>query len=137
MTDKELLELAAKAAGHHIVDNGHPISLYIASEGCKGGVRWNPLSDDGDALRLAAKLCIEIEHNNPLDIDRYVRAYRCGILSVRDPISITEEFEDEDQRVAAMCRVITRAAAESEKKQRNSETREATLPPLKLRGDLV
>ena len=55
LTDRELLELAAKAAGYNIVDKSHPISVYIYSDGCKGGVFWNPLKDDGDAFRLAVK----------------------------------------------------------------------------------
>ena len=55
-TDRELLELAAKAAGLRIVDRSHPVTLYGESEGCNGGVRWNPIADDGDALRLAVKL---------------------------------------------------------------------------------
>ena len=49
MTDKELLELAAKAAGCVYLTNGQ---LYV--EG-KGNIDWNPLTDDGDALRLAVK----------------------------------------------------------------------------------
>ena len=55
MTDRELLELAAKAAGLKVVDR-LSATLYIASEGCCGGARWNPLDDDGDAFRLAVKL---------------------------------------------------------------------------------
>ena len=55
-TDRELLELAAKAAG-------------IAFEFCRpelggclaGGRWWNPLTDDGDALRLAVKLRLIVE----------------------------------------------------------------------------
>ncbi len=55
MTDRELLENAAKAAGYTwvrgITDDGgwwhdHPDSAR----------QWNPLTDDGDALRLAVKL---------------------------------------------------------------------------------
>lgn len=58
MNDRELLELAAKAAGH----TGF---TFINGEGAiyqpeKGKIqpyrRWNPLTDDGDALRLAVKL---------------------------------------------------------------------------------
>lgn len=58
-SDKELLELAAKAAG---------IEVFFDSEGdCyrvkESGNRqyWNPLSFDGDALRLAVKLGISIK----------------------------------------------------------------------------
>ena len=53
MTDRELLELAAKAAGYTL--DGHtqkPIAFTY------GGVEWNPLTDDGDALRLAVKVGI-------------------------------------------------------------------------------
>jgi hypothetical protein len=52
MTDKELLELAAKAAGCIYLTSGE---LYIEGE---GNCEWNPLTDDGDALRLAVKLGI-------------------------------------------------------------------------------
>ena len=65
MNDKELLELAAKAAGVKALwspdgvlrdcTNGHPAqNIYSAPP-------WNPLTDDGDALRLAVKLHINIE----------------------------------------------------------------------------
>jgi hypothetical protein len=51
MTDRELLEAAAKAEGH-----AYPWVLPA-----RGGERpWNPLTDDGDALRLAVKLGISI-----------------------------------------------------------------------------
>ena len=58
-TDRELLELAAKAAG---------ISFFLDSYGrvmqMRAGLMpapWNPLTDDGDALRLAVKLNIRTE----------------------------------------------------------------------------
>lgn len=51
-TDRELLELAAKAAG---------IDGFFVDAGLNAGSNafpkvWNPLIDDGDALRLAVKL---------------------------------------------------------------------------------
>ena len=46
-TDRELLELAAKAAGYEYAKHGG----YIVVDGIPGN--WNPLTDDGDALRLA------------------------------------------------------------------------------------
>lgn len=56
MNDRELLELAAKAAGYN---------AYFWSDKCalmcqEGRPLWNPLTDDGDALRLASKLKIKI-----------------------------------------------------------------------------
>ena len=54
-TDRELLELAAKASGEW------PES-WRDSEAYFTGVlsRWNPLENDGDALRLAVKLNMDI-----------------------------------------------------------------------------
>ena len=61
MTDRELLELAAKAAGIELDwfgdgtpaikekdENIDPVWAFMDP--------WNPLTDDGDALRLAVKL---------------------------------------------------------------------------------
>lgn len=56
-TDQDLLELAAKAAGINIFDwtpGGHP-----TTDGSYDGI-WNPLDDDGDALRLAIKLGVDL-----------------------------------------------------------------------------
>ena len=60
MTDRELLELAAKAAGISLdfsVRGDFP-PYYINERG--GHSSWNPLTDDGDALRLAVKLGIKV-----------------------------------------------------------------------------
>jgi hypothetical protein len=51
MTDREMLELAAKAAGMNI--EWQPCGWAHNNE---TGCEWNPLTDDGDALRLAVKL---------------------------------------------------------------------------------
>lgn len=53
MSDRELLEYAAKAAGidwDAQMDNG---TIVIAAE---APIFWNPLTNDGAALRLAVKL---------------------------------------------------------------------------------
>jgi|LakMenEpi03Aug12_release.lakeMendotaPanAssembly.Ray.scaffolds.fasta_scaffold1599014_1 hypothetical protein len=59
MKDRELLELAAKAAEYPI----HSDAMFVKAGGGtetlymgKNGPAWNPLTDDGDALRLAVKL---------------------------------------------------------------------------------
>ena len=64
MDDRELLELAAKAAGIGLqVDlAGRLVDLIIKDWGIGQRV-WNPLNDDGDALRLAVKLGIGIDFN--------------------------------------------------------------------------
>ena len=77
-TDRELLEAAAKAVGLNLKWGGNsdsekgPIDAYcwIIGEGPRNkrigdGEYWNPLEDDGDALRLAVKLRITIQHDDP------------------------------------------------------------------------
>ena len=62
VSDRELLELAAKAAGiNYSHDNAHwkhedHCAFWSYDDLCTCGARWNPLTDDGDALRLAVKL---------------------------------------------------------------------------------
>ncbi len=64
MTDRELLELAAKAAGYLGVATEYPngYAEFSRTDGFspRGSNVWNPLTDDGDALRLAVALDIPI-----------------------------------------------------------------------------
>ena len=59
MTDREYLELAAKAAGYsfdgQVLRNNETDFEYDG---------WNPLADDGDALRLAVKLGLVVESDS-------------------------------------------------------------------------
>jgi len=89
MTDKELLELAANAAG----------CSYSQVEDI-----WNPLTDDGDALRLAVKLNIVV-----WECAQYNRA----MAFVRHGSASGEYWElvGEDP-CAATRRAIVKAAAE-------------------------
>lgn len=57
-TDRELLELAARAAGLDVVMTQPFIGLQIRS-----GNLWNPLTDDGDAMRLAVELDISVRQS--------------------------------------------------------------------------
>ena len=61
MTDRELLELAAKAAGVE----GQYRAQYAGDKAYGGvwhsGVCWNPIDDDGDALRLAVGLSLDLK----------------------------------------------------------------------------
>ncbi len=58
MTDRELLKLAAKAAGALWVDETFPYEEFgrLMLDFGLGPLEWNPLNDDGDALRLAVKI---------------------------------------------------------------------------------
>ena len=77
MTDRELLELAAKAYFHKEVEDGicsfwwdekENAIVYINGEnqdhnGNDVELLWIPLDEDGDALRLAVKLKMRVETN--------------------------------------------------------------------------
>lgn len=54
--DRELLELAAKAAGVDVWWTNEYGGCFLRQKSCP--VIWNPLTDDGDALRLAVKLAL-------------------------------------------------------------------------------
>jgi hypothetical protein len=58
MTDREMLELAAKAAGLRLDELGGRI---VRREIDGQPVYWNPLTDDSDALRLAVKLRLVVD----------------------------------------------------------------------------
>jgi len=60
MTDRELLELAAKAAGMCGHTYGNSFCERVGNDLCKADHLWNPLTDDGDALRLAVKCNIDM-----------------------------------------------------------------------------
>lgn len=102
MNDRELLELAAKAAGI-------PLGGW---EPCPGGFftyshrgsderkTWLPLTDDGDALRLAVRLEIEVRVFNG--------AAHAG---KQDKFWRTEPWFPDGDIYAATRRAIVRAAA--------------------------
>ena len=103
MDDRELLELAAKAAGYDYectALTGYPEHDQHQIRNEFGTlVDWNPLTDDGDALRLAVKSLFEI------DLDR-----GCTAVRHSSGIKILEAFNQNPQ--AATRRAIVRAAAE-------------------------
>ncbi len=96
MTDRELLEKAAKAAGLAvIIPAAHQRGLWI--EGLED--EWNPLTDDGDALRLAVKLDMSL-----VMFSIFVRV---------DTVDYTDIYEEYGtDRYAATRRAIVRAAAQ-------------------------
>ena len=58
-TDRDLLEMAAKAAGlksPRFIENTSWGTGISHGEGDAIYLVWNPITDDGDALRLAVKL---------------------------------------------------------------------------------
>lgn len=55
-TDRELLELAAKAAGIVVVYNPTKGKYFTTNKRERRFIPFDPLKSDGDALRLAVKL---------------------------------------------------------------------------------
>lgn len=94
--DRELLELAAKAMG---VEETYPSSYDEI-------VLWNPLTDDGDALRLAVKLNLRVM---PQEKCVYVESNPDSVLGFA---SVSEMEMNGDDPYAATRRSIVRAAAE-------------------------
>lgn len=131
--DRALLEAAARAAGivlyvkkhedepvppecvARVWDKpGQPLTILFYSDArehpmCRrnqphGNIEWNPLTDDGDALRLAVKLGLEI------------KVTPVGALVVpHEGGEVCPEWKDSDKNgnchTAATRRAITRAAA--------------------------
>jgi hypothetical protein len=100
MTDKKLLELAAKAAGFTWKWNAD--YLLIEDESWH---EWNPLTDDGDALRLAVKCSIDVWFDD--DCKRVGTNYMIDNTGY----NLEEEWLDSTKQEATR-RAITRAAAE-------------------------
>ena len=108
MTDRELLELAAKAAG-----------IECEIEGFSGGrcfgtnqyneIVFDPLADDGDALRLAVKLELEMYFGD----DEDGTSVHVGYAAAPDSAAMVRYCIQRDaDPCAATRRAIVRAAAE-------------------------
>lgn len=64
MTDRELLEAAARAAGYTYFHDGYDNYMHYPCIEVDGfPVKWEPLTDDGDRYRLleALKMAIDFE----------------------------------------------------------------------------
>ena len=116
MTDRELLEAAAKAAGFGdaLGNVCWTNSEYPRNSGKFGALwnyvghmdtaeLWNPLTDDGDALRMAVTLGMNVftGYSN----------MTAEILSDSDEPSIYESEDIREDKCAATRRAIVRAAA--------------------------
>ena len=103
MSDRELLEMAAKAAGIKVKGiYEDEDTLQIKPGPGMPPARWNPLADDGDALRLAVKLRINVELT--------ARTVLCATDGT-DPSEAVLDLLGDDP-YAATRRAIVRASAE-------------------------
>jgi hypothetical protein len=103
MTDRELLEKAAKAAGMTECGWMGPAFVYVNDK--TTFVEWNPLTDDGDALRLAVKLCLNLSLSD------------VGSVDVDGVDTLTEDFGTGDPYAATRRAIVRAAAALVEKPQ--------------------
>lgn len=105
MSDRELLELAAKAAGYDFewYCRGANNPNGIADVPCVDGSEWSPLTDDGDAFRLAIKLSMRVYQGEAYPWRNDSASYEFG--------SFCDEDECSDP-VTATRIAIVRAAAE-------------------------
>lgn len=97
--DRELLRLAAKAAGAQWSDYSDRTPDHWQIKHADGVWReWKPLADDGDALRLAIKLGIEFIFRG--DQNTYVVARQSGSLKSRfhkQPGDVTVSYVPESR----------------------------------------
>ena len=119
MTDKELLTLAAKAVGVEIEywtgDTPRVVEMFRGH--LPNYNEWNPLADDGDALRLAVKLQLTICNEHVSN-----GAVYCTRGEDEDYPSVTSgttEPRVQPEDYAATRRAIVRAAASIAKEQQN------------------
>lgn len=112
MKDRELLELAAKAFGFSDIDFlSFDCGGYANVYDSKGRhACWNPLADDGDALRLAVRLHIDTRLNNGAAEAIWIDDAISETHSVEVPCD--EAFEGWPAKYAATRRAIVLAAAE-------------------------
>lgn len=94
---RELLEKAAKAAGIQVRwYDGEALRVHDKCNGFAG--KWNPITDDGDAFRLAVKLWIEV-------------SFEPNCVQVYPPRSLPVDVPRGDDPYAATRLAIVRAAA--------------------------
>lgn len=128
MNDKELLELAAKAYGfgekfgvtwtetEYPLNSGVHGALWNGFGHGETAELWNPLTDDGDALRLAVKLQLHVDAND-VDCTVFVhQSYHKKIKFGKDehgtPIKcfmIIEKYGDDPYRATRLA--IVQASA--------------------------
>lgn len=108
MNDRELLELAAKAAGYKVefrrTGCGDSICGYMDKGKDERGYhvedKWNPLIDDSDALRLAVEFGIELTYG------------KHAVFASKGHVDVAESFGHSISKIKAIRRAIVRAAAE-------------------------
>lgn len=109
MNDRELLEMAARAAEIQIATWSNCQAGGFQTQESADSKFWNPLTDDGDALRLAVTLGIQV----------LPRSMDCvAVTDIKfkgDCVSVSlsaPRYDDHGAACSAMRLAIVRAAAE-------------------------
>lgn len=111
MEDRELLELAAKAAGIRL-EYRHGSDAYYYDDPESGREEWNPPFNYGQALRLAVLLGIAVF---PPKVPKQEGDFAVACMPDNDDQESgdwIQEMVGDCDPVVATCRAITRAAAE-------------------------
>mgnify|MGYP006337615661 FL=1 len=115
MTDREMLELAARAAGlKEFTEINGRFAVRTRFTGMQDWSPWNPLTDDGDALRLAVKLGLHVMQYPIYDEPKHSAIAKKSARLLDDTcvdMCVGIEVYGSDP-YAATRRAITRAAAE-------------------------
>lgn len=103
-TDRELLEMAAKAAGAIWSDypESHIHDEWLVQHQDGLWRPWRPLQDDGDVLRLASDCFIEVKYGMGFVVADGPQGNACELF----------QYDDKVGRREATRRAIVRAAAE-------------------------
>jgi hypothetical protein len=90
-TNREMLELAARAAGYEVESDHQGVFHIREGTGLQSWTHWNPRDDNNDAFRLAARLKIQVSFGTFKD--SVASAYKFGTPAV--------EVENTDIEAAA------------------------------------
>lgn len=110
MDDRQLLEAAARAAGMKDMKWSGPSGMVKMIDPSRPestgsiGRAWNPLIDDGDALRLAVKLRIDVFKG-------------IGFMCCETDLGTTSEPIGDDEMAACRQAIVRAAAALSQVEQ--------------------
>lgn len=105
--DREMLEYAAKAAGYEVEVDHKGVFHIHEGTGPQSWRPWNPLVDDGDALRLAVKLrmVVDTDYNGGANAGN-------AAVDFGEPEYGYQEGQGKPDPYAATRRAVVRAAAE-------------------------
>ena len=105
MTDREMLELAAKAIGLELHWDGEGVAWKKWPS-----FKWNPLTDDGDAFRLAVALDLDLMRTER-DIEAIATLAPHAKVNAHGIVAPSAIELIGGDKAAATRRAITRAAA--------------------------